>query len=157
MWSFSSESNTRPKRLRIAGLFLLGAAAFAHDLEVQVQLSPPAVIARATYAGTQQASFVKVTVHSPGATTPYQSGNADMHGAFSFVPDSPGAWRLIVDDELGHLKEVTVVVPAPFTSRAAAPSSGTSRLERAIIGVALIAGAAGIWYGYRSRRYQPKI
>jgi nickel transport protein len=125
----------------------------AHDLEVTLEMRAPVVIARATYAGRDPASYAKVTVHSPRSPgTPYQSGNADLNGSFAFVPDGPGTWRISIDDELGHLKSATVEVAGEFDAARSVTSSGLSRLERALIGAALIIGLTGFYYGYRSRR-----
>ena len=120
MLPFLSESITILQYVLIGGLGLLAAApvALAHDLDVRTQLAAPAVIARASYAGTEPAAFAKVLVYSPAsAQTPYQSGNADKHGTFSFVPDTAGRWRISVDDEMGHVSNATVEVPRQFGAR----------------------------------------
>ena len=154
MLPFLSESITIFQYVRIVAVCLLTAPlALAHDLAVLVQLAPPAVIARASYAGTEPAPFAKVLVYSPGsAHTPYQSGNADKHGTFSFVPDVPGRWRISIDDEMGHVTTATVEVPHPFEGSAAAAQEARPRWERAVIGLMGIAGAAGLFYAYQRRR-----
>ncbi|HNY42225.1 MAG TPA: hypothetical protein PKJ41_17610 [Bryobacteraceae bacterium] len=126
----------------------------AHDLAIQTTLAPPAVVARALYGASEPVAFAKVTIHAPGAiSSVYQSGNADAQGYFCFRPSSPGDWRITADDELGHVQQATIHIPGPFTATAQPPAAASSsRLERAALGLALIVGLAGFWYGFRARR-----
>lgn len=144
----------RPRlELFIALLLSSGAAAFAHELDVAVQLSAPAAILRASYANSDPAPFAKIQVFTP-AKQEFQAGNTDRRGYFSFVPEGPGEWHVIVDDEMGHRKDVAIPVPDPFTANASSPEPAAAgkRLERALLGIALLVGATGFWYGFKSRR-----
>ena len=123
----------------------------AHDIEMSIRLTAPAVITRAAYAGRDPVSFAEVAVHQPGSETEYQTGRTDLNGYFSFVPDGPGPWRIIVDDELGHRIEKTVEVPSSFESGGEAGASGFSVTQKALIGLALIIGITGLLYGYKAR------
>jgi len=135
-------------------LFFLPALAAAHDIEATVQLAAPAVIVKATYAGSQPVAFAKVQVFAPGAQkSEFQTGLSDKRGTFTFVPDVSGEWRIVFDDEEGHRREVPVTVPERFEASAAADASvPVSRLERALAGIAMILGATGIWYGIKARK-----
>lgn len=135
-------------------LALLAIAATAHDMEAGIQLAAPAVIVKATYAGSQPVAFAKVQVFAPGApTAEFQTGLTDKRGYFSFVPETAGDWRVIFDDEEGHRREVTVSVPQRFAEGAATTTTASvSRLERAMVGIALILGVTGIWYGVKARK-----
>lgn len=135
--------------------------AAAHELDASVQFAAPAIVIRASYAGADPVPFAKVQVFKPsgsaggpsGSTGEFQAGLTDRRGYFSFVPDSPGDWRVVVDDEEGHRREVPVKVPSPFTADAASGTAGTtSRLERAITGLAILLGATGVLYGIKARR-----
>ncbi len=138
-------------------LLLASAAAHAHELAVAVQLSAPAAILRATYANSDPAPFAKIQVFTP-AKQEFQAGNTDRRGYFSFVPESPGEWHVIVDDEMGHRKDVAVSVPDPFTGRSGPPESASAgnRLERALLGIALLLGVTGFWYGFKARHSPPR-
>ncbi len=135
-------------------LLVVPAAGFAHELEVTTQLVAPAVIVRATYAGSDPVPFAKIQVFAPAsAKQEFQAGNTDKRGYFSFVPEGPGEWRVVVDDELGHRKDVPVRVPDPFQAGSNAVEGGAgSRAERALLGLALIFGATGFWYGFKNRK-----
>lgn len=139
--------------LSATGLFVPMAA---HELNVSVRLAAPAAILQATYANSDPAPFAKIQVFSP-AKQEFQAGNTDRRGYFSFVPEGAGEWHVIVDDELGHRQDVAVAVPEAFL--AANPSTGpaganvpASRWERAALGLALLIGLTGFWYGYRARK-----
>lgn len=125
----------------------------AHELEATVSLAPPAVVIRAVYGGSEPVPFAKVQVFGPSAPAQeFQTGLTDRRGYFSFVPDSAGAWKVIVDDEEGHRREIPVTVPEPFEAKSEPAQAPTSRLERALLGIALIIGATGFLYGFKARR-----
>ncbi len=126
----------------------------AHDLSIQISLAPPAVVARAVYGAGEPVAFGKVLVYAPGGSeTVHQSGNADAQGYFCFRPAGPGDWRITVDDEMGHRQQSVVHIPEPFDgSPAGTSASGGTRLERTALGLALIIGLSGFWYGFRARR-----
>ncbi len=134
---------------------LLPATAAAHELEATVTLASPAVIIRAAYGGTEPVAFAKVKVFSPASgSAEFQTGLTDRRGTFAFVPEISGEWRVSLDDEEGHRREISVTVPSPFqsTATAAAATSASSRFERALLGLALMFGATGLLYGVKSRR-----
>lgn len=135
-------------------LFWAMAAAEAHELDVAVQMAPPAVVLRATYGGTEPVPFAKVQVFSASdVKAEYQTGVTDKRGAFSFVPDAGGQWKVVIDDETGHRRDVAVTVPARFEQGGApSPGAGASRWERTLLGLALIVGITGFWYGWKARR-----
>ena len=127
---------------------LLAPLLLAHDIELAVRLTAPSVVTRAAYAGRDPVSFAEVAVHKPDSESEYQTGRTDLNGYFAFVPDGPGLWQIIVDDELGHRTEKTVEVPSPFESSGEAVK-GLSVLQKALVGIALIIGITGLLYGYK--------
>jgi nickel transport protein len=133
--------------------FALTLPSWGHELEVKTQLAAPAVIVHATYAGTEPVPFAKIQIFSPAdPSKEFQAANTDKRGYFSFVPEGSGSWKVVIDDELGHRKEIAIAVPDSFTNNTSESSNGGSRAERALLGIALIFGVTGVWYGYRSRR-----
>jgi len=126
---------------------------FAHELQATATLSPPAVVVRAQYGGSEPVAFVKVSVLAPaGSPAEYQNGLTDRNGQFSFVPDGPGVWRILVDDEEGHRRELTVSVPSPFEGAAASTAPAPDRWMRLLTGLSLMVGLTGFLYGWKSRR-----
>jgi len=55
-------------------------------------------------------SYARVKISAPGAKLTFQSGRTDRNGRFCFFPDTPGDWKVVVDDEMGHRLEVMVPV-----------------------------------------------
>lgn len=141
----------------------LPALLSAHDLQTKVDLLPPFVVVSASYEGTEAASFAEVTVHAPASANlkadAFQTGRTDFDGKFVFLPISPGDWRVIVDDEMGHRVEAVAAVadaadsapgmPRPLHS---APGDGRGTGERLLIGLSILFGAAGLLYGWTARR-----
>ena len=132
-------------------LWLLAVALGAHELDVAVRIAPPAVLLEARYGGTEIVPFAKVQIFAPGATREFQTGRTDQRGRFSFVPEGAGNWRAVVDDELGHRREVEIGVTAGFAG-VVDGGSGGSRWDRLLAGLGLLAGVAGVWYGWSARR-----
>lgn len=93
-------------------------------------------------------------VYSPsGGDNPFQLGQTDVHGRFSFVPDAPGLWRVVVKDGLGHVAEAAVEIDDAFISGAAGAKvahsgptaiSGIQKLSLALTGLALIITLAAL-------------
>ncbi|MBA3974223.1 MAG: hypothetical protein C0504_08410 [Candidatus Solibacter sp.] len=133
---------------------LCALALQAHDLSLQIELSPPVVLVHAVYGGGQPVANSRVYVGSPVEPDKlHQTGLTDSLGYFAFRPSSPGDWLIAVDDEMGHRQEMTIQVPDPFAAASSAPApAGPSRFDRALLGIALIIGISGLWYGLRTRR-----
>jgi nickel transport protein len=135
-------------------LMLLPPALSAHELEVTVVLAAPAAILRAAYGGSEPVQFGKVVVFAPAPTSEqFLVGTTDRRGYFSFVPSQSGSWRVMVDDEEGHRRETIVAIPEPFQSNATMVVRPPQRIERVLLGLALIIGLTGFWYGFKARRH----
>jgi nickel transport protein len=133
-------------------LFMLSlvCAAGAHSLVVSPSVAEPAVVVRCNYDGGIPAAYASALVYAPGETKiEYQHGRTDAGGVFSFVPNAPGVWRLIVDDEEGHRREAQIECGP--SSRPAPPPARRSVWQSLLTGLSLIAGLSGVLYG-RSRR-----
>ena len=56
-------------------------------------------------------TYAKVEVYSPAdAKVEFQNGRTDAQGRFAFMPDTPGQWRIIMADNMGHRVEHAVDV-----------------------------------------------
>lgn len=155
-----SADRTSHRRMFIwmAALAFLAPALAAHDLDAAITLAAPAVVIRASYGGSEPVVFANVRVFAPDSpAAEFQTAVTDRRGAFSFVPNSGGDWRVIVDDDEGHRRELTISVPWPFESNGAPPSPPASRLERALLGISLLIGATGFLYGIKARRNSGRL
>lgn len=138
------------------GLFVLLCVppALAHDVETKVEFAIPSVIVRSTYAGAEPVAFGQVLVYSPAnRKTEFQNGRTDANGGFSFLPDRDGEWLFVLDDELGHRKEIKIPVAqsrlATGSNEAAGPQSTWQKM---IVGLAIILGTTGMLLWWKARK-----
>lgn len=119
-------------------------------------------VVEAKYAGGEIMSFAKVTVTAPNGEKAFQTGRTDRNGKFAFVPDTPGTWRFVADDEMGHRLTLAVEVPASSLAGkneppAAAANSRTSLASRALFGVGLLMLIAGLASWWQARKVSRKL
>ena len=89
-----------------------------------------------------------------------------MHGQMlrAFVPDKQGNWKIIVDDGLGHRKEVNILIlddffqtGEPATSQDEAGNNRNVLAEqiplylKVIVGLSLIICLTGVFYWIKAR------
>jgi nickel transport protein len=139
-------------------LFLFPVSAFSHGTEGRVEKGGVAVTA--LYDSGEAMSYAKVAISAPGSKLPFQSGRTDRNGRFCFFPDSAGEWLVTVDDEMGHLLEVTVPVDQQLAlqskdATAVAERSGLSRMEKAFMGICIIFGLGGFFFWWKGRHRAP--
>lgn len=162
----------RVKTVLATILFLtVTANLLAHGVNVETSFQGKAVVLRSSFSPTQPLPDAVVTIYSPAdAENSWQTGRTDKTGHFAFLPDTEGDWIFVVDDQKGHMKRTTISVssellageqPAEEISAAAEtaispPSkpSGLSKTNRVIIGLSLIFGLTGIFYGFKARQNQ---
>ena len=96
--------------LVFASLLLLGAAqAHAHALYAAHTWQGSVALVQFAYAGGSVPTYAKVEVYSPAdAKVEFQNGRTDAQGRFAFMPDTPGLWRIIMADNMGHRVEHAV-------------------------------------------------
>jgi nickel transport protein len=138
-------------------LLISSLICIAHDVQVAVELSPPAVITRSSYSGSEPISYAAVLIYSPSDSgTEYQNGRSDAAGVFSFVPDRPGNWKFVIDDEMGHKKEKTIEITDEFLkgSGTAKSSGELPTYWKMLIGVSIIIGCTGILFWAKARKAQ---
>ena len=96
--------------LVFGALLLLGAAqAQAHALYAAHTWQGAVALVQFAYAGGSVPTYAKVEVYSPAdAKVEFQNGRTDAQGRFAFMPDTPGQWRIIMADNMGHRVEHAV-------------------------------------------------
>ena len=141
----------------VAGLILLSdAEILAHGTGYR-HSEFQAVALEFMYSTGEAMSYREARVFSPNDEKfAYQTGRTDEKGRFSFVPDTPGKWRVIVRDEEGHQCTAEIDVTAEFLS---VKSDGTQQHDdwtlpqgmelfiRALLGVSIIFNIAMIVRG----------
>jgi nickel transport protein len=142
--------------MRSLVFFLLPALAWCHDLDARVTVHPHSVVVEATYGGTESAPFISVAIFSPAdSQKPFQSGWTDARGVFAFVPDRSGQWLCVLDDQLGHRKELGISVADGSIPAAGEPSRAPQPLaQKVLTGLSLLIGLTGVvaWFSARRAR-----
>jgi len=100
--------------LVFAALLVLGAAqAQAHALYAAHTWQGSVALVQFAYAGGEVPTYAKVEVYSPAdSKVEFQNGRTDAQGRFAFMPDTPGQWRIIMADNMGHRVEHAVDISA---------------------------------------------
>jgi nickel transport protein len=127
----------------VLGILLSSAsAAQAHEVLHSIERGK-AVAVKAYFADGEALAYREYQVFSPAdARIPYQKGRSDRSGYIAFVPDAPGAWRVVVTDDTGHGLDLKVDVPAPGAAQSEGRSTAVSSWAfalRPIIGASAIA------------------
>jgi hypothetical protein len=112
------------------GLLILGLAlasgAQAHKLLVSAQSAGPGVLkVQAFFPDGNPAQEVSVTV-VPAAGGASRTGLTDAQGLLTLTGLSPGDYRVVVGDPLGHRAETRVVLPGGAAPAAPAPAPAVS-------------------------------
>ena len=143
--------------LAVAALLLFGAAqAQAHALYADHTWQGTVALVQFAYAGGAVPTYAKVEVYSPAdAKVEFQNGRTDAQGRFAFMPDTPGQWRIIMADNMGHRVEHAVDTSAGQgaaqvsaqnqgkPSAAASPGVGGFAMPlRVLLGLSLLANIA---------------
>ena len=99
----------------------------------------------ATYDDGSPMAFCDVSVFSPSDPVgEYQTGTTDPRGRFAFVPDTNGAWKVTVDDGMGHMVTAEIAVGLEGIKQGGS-RNGVDRPMGAIVGVSLIFGLFGLY------------
>ena len=118
------------------------------------------VIVKAEYTTGEPMSYAKIVITASDKKIPFQIGRTDRNGRFCFYPDTPGKWKVVVEDGMGHRLEMKLPVK-PFgrverSGYIESPlQSHISKCLRAIAGVSIIFGIFGCivgWNGYKKMK-----
>jgi hypothetical protein len=131
--------------------------AFAHGVGIKVVEQSPFIKTVSSYSAEEPLANAKALVFSPGdKETEFQRGRTDAYGFFVFIPDRAGDWRFEVDDEMGHRKEIVIPVTEGFLKGDTFGDQGDKTVVPAyikiILGLSLIIGITGIFYGIKAKR-----
>lgn len=84
-------------------LLYLNKIAWAHGVAYEMVETSPTVTFKAGFSSGDPIAYGQVLIYAPdNAEVEFQNGRTDKNGVFSFLPDSPGIWKVEVDGGLGH-------------------------------------------------------
>ena len=141
-------------------IFVLPTPLYAHGVSGKVDSG--GIVVTAKYDSGEAMSYAKVKISAPGAKLTFQSGRTDRNGRFSFFPDTPGDWEVVVDDEMGHRLELKVPVNETLTlqtneQRGEVGPASLSRYQKAFMGICIIFGISGIFFWWKGKKTFGKI
>jgi len=145
------------KILFCLSIMALTVLAFAHGVGIKVVEHSPFIKTESSYSGEEPIAHAQALVFAPGEKEKeFQRGRTDTYGFFVFIPDRAGDWHFEVDDEMGHRKEVVIPVTEEFLK---GDDFGDQDDEtevptyfKIILGLSLIIGITGIFYGVKAKR-----
>lgn len=122
----------RHLRLVILGTLLLALQGWTadtvlgHGIGYAQVLDAHPVVLEFQYAAGDPAAYAAIKVYAPDdqatpSDTPkaeYQNGRTDASGRFSFVPDAPGKWTVVMTDGQGHRGEAVIDYSPPLPEAA---------------------------------------
>jgi len=135
----------------ISIFLLLPKLSLAHGVEGEISVEKGGIVVVAEYDTGEPMSYAKVEIFSPNSKLPFQSGRTDRNGRFCFFPDSPGKWKVIVDDEIGHRLELEIPIDKSMNlkKRELVKDNYLPIPVRALMGLSFIFGISGIFFWWK--------
>lgn len=140
--------------LALAACLLAPAGAGAHGVSLARDVARCLVLT-AAYSGGEPMSYARAALFAPDdPERAFLRGRTDRLGRLAFRPPAPGRWRVVVEDGLGHrLEESFEVQPDPAVPAGESrPAAGLPAHLKALVGVSLVFGLAGLAALWRGRR-----
>jgi len=134
----------------LAAAVLFAAAGLGLSHGTDCSIGEGAKYIKTFYDDGSPMAFCKVTVFAPDESE-FQSGITDRNGVFAFLPDAPGAWKIEVDDGMGHKMEKTILIDNAY-ELSEMPHGKASRGYGIITGIGLIFGISGLLFILRAGR-----
>ncbi len=143
-------------------------SALAHGITVDISIEGGVVILGASYSPAQPLVDASVFIYSPAEPeNEWQKGRTDKTGHFAFLPDAKGEWSIVIDDQKGHMKKTTIVftpdlpeeseiTEETFTKPLEPAGNGLNTSHKIVIGLALLIGITGLFYGLKARQERKK-
>lgn len=150
----------------------------AHGIRVETVMNHPYVTLKASFSPRSLLSDAYVEIHAPSSVAIFQKGHTDSKGRFVFMPDEAGEWKVLIDDEKGHKRTIGIQISDVFFATTETPAMSDSVMAadtlcahaegqfhhhhsheghvplyyKIFLGLALIFGITGIYYGLKSRK-----
>lgn len=153
----------------VLSLLISTGSAFAHGVTVEVSIEGRVVVVSSSYSSLQPLADASVSIYSPAdPENAWQTGRTARTGHFAFVPDAEGEWMIVIDDRKGHMKRTNVayrtdkpeekeITEDTVTEQAEPPVNRMSNLYKILMGLSLIIGITGLFYGLKTRQERNRM
>lgn len=141
-------------RLSLLLLCAVGGVAHAHGVSHERLPADDAVVLRLSHVLGEPLAAAGLKVLAPGGE-PWQEGAVDPNGIFAFVPDQPGDWEVVAEDDAGHALRARIPVGGDGAAeRASTPVRLSARwlLYGLLASLAANAGFVSLLLGRRRSR-----
>lgn len=139
----------------LVGFFFNPPMAKAHGVRGWIQ-SREATVVTSEYDDGEPVSYAVVEVYHPGGKELFQSGVTDPNGCFAFLPDTPGKWKIIVKDGMGHQVSLTADINNQQALKEKSAPAGApghlSKIQPIITGISLIFGLMGLVLLFKTKK-----
>ncbi|MBI9083681.1 MAG: hypothetical protein JEZ11_08780 [Desulfobacterales bacterium] len=133
------------------------APVWAHGVHYDFE-SEKTVCLRVSYSDGEPMSYAKAKIFSPAdAEIEHQNGRTDKNGRFAFVPDIEGAWRIDVEDGMGHAvkAEIRIEDTGDHVKETSPPAAGGASAVNAMAGLSGIFFLFGLFFWWKGLRRSP--
>jgi nickel transport protein len=142
----------------IACILTIADTAWAHGIRGKI-ISKTGILAEAEYDDGEPMSYASVEVFNLKENLPFQTGRTDRNGRFLFLPDNPGDWRVVVNDEMGHRIVLKTRIDENINlnkNQNQTDKTGyagfLSRYEKILAGVAIVFGMFGFLFWWKGKK-----
>ncbi|MBU0973603.1 MAG: hypothetical protein KKC20_23390 [Proteobacteria bacterium] len=144
----------------LVGVFFFNPpVAQSHSVQGWIQSRETKVVT-AEYDDGEPLGYAVFEVYTLGGKELFQSGVTDPNGCFSFLPDTPGKWKILVKDGMGHQLSLTADINnQQALKEEIAPVSGPGHLSKIgaiITGLSFIFGLTGLVLLFKTKK-RPKV
>ena len=115
------------------------------------------------YDDGEPVSYAAVEVLNLEEKIPLQTGRTDRNGRFLFLPDKPGEWKVVVNDEMGHRVALKTTIDKNINLTGNGDQTDTdadavavSKYEKVLMGITIIFGMCGFFFWWNGKKNRNK-
>ena len=141
-----------------ASILMLADIGRTHGVRGRIG-SETSILVEAEYDDGEPVSYAAVEVLDPEEKIPFQTGRTDRNGRFLFLPDKPGEWKVVVNDEMGHRVALKTTIDKSINLTEKGDQTDTNgdhgfilKYEKALMGITIIFGICGFFFWWNGKK-----
>lgn len=125
------------------GFLCFSTMTWAHGVSYEMIETSPSVTFKSGFSSGEPITYGEVLIYAPdNAEVEFQNGRTDKNGAFSFLPDRAGIWKVEVNGGMGHKLifdvDITELNEKGLTAHKKKNPLQASMTIRVLLGISLI-------------------